>query len=497
MTDVLLTHSYHLANDQKQLRKMQPYAPLGTLYAATALQEAGLTLRVFDSTLLNPQEHLRAVLNESSPKIVVIYEDDFNFLSKMCLLSMRETAKEIARQAKLADAIVIAHGSDETDFAAEYLRGGVDYILTGEAEEVLVELCRHLLAGSDPRATPGLVWQDPASGEICRSGLAKVRNGDWAAMPSPARRLIDMEPYRQAWTNAHGYFSANVVASRGCPYSCNWCAKPISGNRYQVRAAQDVALELKELKDVYGVQHVWFSDDIFALNRRWLRDFAHYVEAHRANIPYKIQARADLITDEVATMLATSGCAEVWMGVESGSQKVLDAMDKHLRISDVLASTERLQQRGIKACFFLQLGYPGEGWSELMETVELVRKARPDDIGVSISYPLPGTLFYERIQAELAPKRNWQDSDDLCVIFSGAYSDKLYRMVRDALHEEVRGWNSSVDNEQAVASLWSHITELEPSERRHPTQSSNLPQRQTRNEHFVPLRMLTAKGGAA
>ncbi|WP_446742673.1 B12-binding domain-containing radical SAM protein [Silvibacterium acidisoli] len=497
MTDVLLTHSYHLGNDQKQLRKMQPYAPLGTLYAATALEQAGITLRVFDSTLLNPIDHLGPVLKETKPNIVVIYEDDFNFLSKMCLLSMRQTAQEIAKLAKLVGAIVVAHGSDETDFAAEYLQGGVDYILTGEAEEVLVELCGHLMAGRDPRATPGLIWRDPASNEICRSGSSRVRNGEWSAMPRPARRLIDMAPYRQAWTNAHGHFSANVVASRGCPYSCNWCAKPISGNRYQVRPAQDVALELKELKEVYGVQHVWFSDDIFALNRRWLRDFAHDVEAHRASIPYKIQARADLITDEVAALLAKSGCVEVWMGVESGSQKVLDAMDKHLRVSDVLTSTKRLQQRGIKACFFLQLGYPGEGWSELMETVELVRKARPNDIGVSISYPLPGTLFYERIQAELAAKRNWQDSDDLCVIFPGEYSDKLYRMIRDALHEEVRGWGHGVANEHAVAALWAAIVAMEPAERRHPAQSGNLLQRQARNEHFVPLQMLTAKGGVA
>jgi anaerobic magnesium-protoporphyrin IX monomethyl ester cyclase len=491
MTDVLLTHSYHLGNDQKQLRKMQPYAPLGTLYAATALLEAGITLRFFDSTLLNPVEHFGPVLEETLPKIVVIYADDFNFLS------MRETAQQIAKQAKLIDAIVVAHGSDETDFAEEYLRHGVDYILTGEAEEVLVELCGHLLAGADPRTTPGLVWRDKASGELCRSGVTKVRNSDWAAMPGPSRSLIDMAPYRQAWTNAHGFFSANIVASRGCPYSCNWCAKPISGNRYQVRPAQDIALEMKELKDTHGVQHIWFSDDIFALNRRWLRDFSHYVEAHRAHIPYKIQARADLITDECATMLAMSGCSEVWMGVESGSQKVLDAMDKHLRLSDVLTATERLKRRGIKACFFLQLGYPGETWSELMETVALVRQARPNDIGVSISYPLPGTLFYERIQAELAAKRNWQDSDDLCVTFSGAYSDKLYRMIRDALHEEVRGWGTGGDNEDAIAALWSNIAGLEPMERRQASELNTPTQRQTRNAAFIPLQMLTAKGGAA
>ena len=494
MTDVLLTHSYHLANDAKQLRKMQPYAPLGTLYAAAALRDAGFSVTVFDTTLRDPRQQLEPILLRNVPKLVVLYEDDFNFISKMCLLSMRETARFIATLARSVEATVIAHGSDETDFASEYLDAGIDFILTGEAEETLLELCRRLLADEDPYTVPGLVWRDD-SGTLRRSTNVPTRNAAWASVPAPARELIDMEPYRRAWTETHGRFSANVVASRGCPYSCNWCAKPISGNRFQLRPADAVAREIRELKELYGAQHLWFSDDIFGLNRHWLRDFAAAVSVHRARLPYKIQSRADLLTDEIAALLAASGCTEVWMGVESGSQKVLDAMDKNLRLEDVYAAVDRLRRHGIEACFFLQLGYPGEGWDEIQETLHLVRAARPDDIGVSISYPLPGTVFYQRVQAELAAKRNWQDSDDLCVTFSGAYSGDFYRTVRDALHAEVTGWRTDpLTTCPEALNLWRQLEAREPHSRQF---ASKLRPAPVAENSFFPLSHLASAGGFA
>jgi radical SAM superfamily enzyme YgiQ (UPF0313 family) len=150
------------------------------------------------------------------------------------------------------------------------------------------------------------------------------------------------------------------------------------------------------------------------------------------------------------------------MGVESGSQTVLNAMDKGLSLPAVIAARERLAQTGIRACYFLQLGYPGEGWAELQETVAFVRSTRPDDIGVSFSYPLPGTVFYERVKAELGDKRNWSDSDDLCILFGAAYTTEFYRAVRDALHAEVDSWSQPHSSPSAVNQLWRHVNELEP-----------------------------------
>lgn len=446
---------------------MQPYAPLGTLYAATALREAGLSVAVFDSMLEDPSARLPALLAEHRPAIVAVYEDDFNFLSKMCLTRMRLVAQEIAAAAHAIGAAVIVHGSDSTDNPGLFLEIGFDYVLCGESEETLVTLCAALLRGEEPTIIDGLVKRGEA-GNIVRIGERLARNPKWSSLPLPARDLIDLEPYRAAWRAAHGYFSANMVSSRGCPYHCNWCAKPISGNRFHLRSPAAVAEEMRLLKKDACVDHIWFGDDVFALNHHWVREFAEEVAERDAAVPFKIQSRADLMTEQTVRHLKTAGCAEVWMGVESGSQAVLNAMDKGLSLRSVVAARGSLRQAGIRACFFLQFGYPGESWAELQGTITFVREMRPDDIGVSFSYPLPGTVFYEHVRQELGQKRNWVDSDDLCIMYqAAAYTTDFYRTVREALHAEVDSWNDSANRDAAgqVAALWKRVAELEPESR--------------------------------
>ena len=457
MVEVLLTHSYHLASDAKQWRKMQPYPPLGTLYAATALRSAGRTVAVFDPMLVEPIPGFLAALEEHQPKLVVIYEDDFNFVTKMCLTHMRELAGQLAVLAHARGCKVIAHGSDATDHPADFLAQGVDYILNGEAEHTLSELCASLLESNIAPTVPGLV---DSSNVALTPPPGPVSNPLWFSLPMAARDLIDLEPYRRAWASAHGLFSTNMIASRGCPYRCNWCAKPISGSRYQLRSPQAVADEMNHLKTYFGVRHIWFGDDVFALDRRWIEAFAVAIEQHGEPLPFKIQSRADLLSAPTVTALKRAGCQEVWIGVESGSQKILNAMTKGISVDSVRAARRRLAEAGIRACFFLQFGYPGEAWPEISETIELVRETRPDDIGISVSYPLPGTVFYQQVQEQLGSKRNWTDSDDLCTIHTAAYQDVFYHALRAALHAEVAAF-STTDDQCSCAPLWDRVTALE------------------------------------
>jgi radical SAM superfamily enzyme YgiQ (UPF0313 family) len=270
----------------------------------------------------------------------------------------------------------------------------------------------------------------------------------------------------------------NLVASRGCPYRCNWCARPIYGDSFHVRSAEGVAEEMKELKEEYRAEHLWFADDVFGLKHRWVEELAEAVERRAARIPFKIQSRVNLVTSEVASALGRAGCIEVWMGVESGSQKILNAMEKGTRVELVPAARENLRREGIRACFFLQFGYPGETWEDIRNTVELVRETRPEDIGVSVSYPLPGTQFYERVREELGAKRNWVDSDDLSLMFKGTYTNDFYRALRDALHAEVDAWaveehrgngngrprgNQTQGHPAEVARLWQTVERMEKS----------------------------------
>jgi anaerobic magnesium-protoporphyrin IX monomethyl ester cyclase len=230
----------------------------------------------------------------------------------------------------------------------------------------------------------------------------------------------------------------NLVTTRGCPYHCNWCAKPIYGQRYAVRSPESVADEMAWLQRSFAPDHLSFADDIFGLKPGWVERFADAVSSRRAAIPFKCLSRVDLLTQPVVSALRTAGCRSVWVGAESGSQRILDAMEKGTRVEQVREAARRLHAAGIEVGFFLQFGYPGETWTDIERTLELVRECRPDDIGISVSYPLPGTRFYERVKQQLGGKRNWTDSDDLAMMYRGPYTTAFYRRLHSAVHKEFR-----------------------------------------------------------
>lgn len=272
MADVLLTHSYHLYYDRKQVRKMQPYPPLGTLYAAALLRSAGISVALFDTMLSDPEIGFESTLKQHSPQIVVVFEDNFNFLSKMCLTRMREVAYHILGASKNFGATVLVNGSDASDHILDYLQKGFRCVLLGEAECMLLEAVTHLLRGDEEglNRVAGLAYLDRTSNEVVRTNRRDYRH-DLDHLPFPSRDLIDTAAYRKAWKQAHGYFSLNIVASRGCPYHCNWCAKPIYGDSFSVRSAALVAEEMRQLKYDFGADHLWFADDIFGLRPKWVR----------------------------------------------------------------------------------------------------------------------------------------------------------------------------------------------------------------------------------
>jgi radical SAM superfamily enzyme YgiQ (UPF0313 family) len=467
--DVLLTHSYHLYHDRKQVRKMQPYPPLGTLYAAALLRHHGFSVALFDSMLQAPEEAFRSVVARTRPRVVAIYEDNFNFLSKMCLSRMREIAFGMIDVARASGAKVVVNGSDASDRFLEYLGRGADYILLGEAEWTLLELISALTSpvGFNADDIYGLAYVDSTDSVVQTPARALMPTLDM--LPIPARDLADIARYRRAWKQAHGFFSLNLVASRGCPYKCNWCSKTIYGNSFNVRSAESVAAEMLELRDNFGADYLWFADDLFGIQKQWVHELAEHIVHLKAAVPFKMQSRVDLMQKDTIKALQRAGCAEVWMGVESGSQKVLDAMDKGTRVSQIEAASEALKSAGIRACFFLQFGYPGETWSDVEKTIQLVRKTRPDDIGISVSYPLPGTSFYDRVHQQMGAKTNWEDSEDISMMFKGAYQSEFYRALHDAIHAEVESWSSPwrfgiaspSRNSLPVHELWKRVYALE------------------------------------
>ena len=436
MPTILFSHSYFLRFDPKQWATGQPYAPIGTLYAAALMKEKGYNVSFFDTMFAHgPQEIIPCL--ETRPRFFVLYDDGFNYLTKMCLTNMREAAFEMIKLAKQQGCTVIVSSSDSTDHYEKYLSKGADFILLGEAEITLQELIASVEAGARKHTNiPGIA---------CRQNNAVIKTQrrnvlrELDNLPFPAWELIDMIPYREMWLSHKGYFSINMATTRGCPFKCNWCAKPIYGNRYNSRSPQNVVEELKLLKRKFNFDHVWFCDDIFGLKPGWVREFGSLVEKEQLRFRFKIQCRADLLLQEnYINDLAGAGCESVWMGAESGSQKILDAMDKRTTVEQIRQATVLLKKQGIHPSFFIQFGYLGETKEDIRKTIRMINTLLPHEIGISVSYPLPGTLFYEKVKSELKEKANWTDSDELALMFRNTYQPAFYKQLHRYVHKSYR-----------------------------------------------------------
>jgi anaerobic magnesium-protoporphyrin IX monomethyl ester cyclase len=440
MLSILVGHSYFLCFDRKQSERAKPYPPLATLQVAALLREAGHEVALFDAMLARGVGSFRRALAAAQPQLLLLYEDNYNFLSKMCLGRMRSAAAEMIALARTRGARVIVAGADASDAPEAYLRAGAEVVLLGEGHAALGSLTLRLAAAAD--AGVGTLTDGIAGvallldGQLVRRAVPPLLSGPQPD-GTPAWDLVDIERYRRIWRRAHGYFSLNMAASRGCPFRCNWCAKPIWGNQYLQRAPQAVGAEMAYLKHRLGADHVWFADDIFGFKVDWVNQFGRALQERSGALPFTIQTRADLTSERMAQALAAAGCREAWIGAESGSQRVLDAMNKGTTVAEIIGARARLKAVGIRVGFFIQLGYLDEELSDILATRQLLETAVPDDVGISVSYPLPGTKFYERVKSQLGRQTHWQESADLAMMFHGAYTSEFYRVIRDLLHERI------------------------------------------------------------
>ena len=441
MLSVLVAHSYFLDFDQKQRERAKPYPPLATLQVAAMLRDMGHRVSVFDAMLASSTDEYADLLRSVRPPVALFYEDNYNFLTKMCLGRMRQAAGEMIARARLSGARVIVAGSDASDAPEAYLASGAHVVLIGEGLATLRAIIDRL------QADPYLSEAELATGlaGVAVPGIeSKVAHARPALLPPeprhperPAWDLVEIEKYRAFWRQAHGTFSLNMAASRGCSFRCNWCAKPIWGSQYLQRSPTAVAAEMTYLKRTFQPDHIWFADDIFGFRVDWVQAFAAAVVEMDGSIPFTIQTRADLVSFRMARALGDARCMEVWIGAESGSQRVLDAMNKGIRVEQIREARERLKAENIRVGYFIQLGYLDEQLDDILATRELIESTQPEDIGVSVAYPLPGTPFYEAVKEQLRSKTHWHESDDLEMMFEGTYSSDFYRAVRNLLHEQV------------------------------------------------------------
>ncbi len=416
---ICLTHAYYMKEDEKEQKINKPYPPLGILYISAWLEQHGYDNEVHDTTFSSFDAQC-TYLVEQQPEIIAIYT---NLMTKLNVIRL---IRSIRANEQLHDSLIVLGGPDLRYNVENYLATGADVLVIGEGEQSMLELVQAVEQGLRPHFghIPGLAFVD-ADGQITQTPARKhLRAVD--ELPTPNRHKIDLQQYLDTWKTHHGRSSVTLSTQRGCPYTCRWCSTAVYGQSYRRRSAEKVAAELRMIKEKYQPDQVWFVDDVFTVSHKWLAAFHQAVQAQDAVIPFECITRAERMNDEVLDMLKESGCFRVWIGAESGSQRIIDAMDRRVQAEQVQAMTITAKAKGIETGTFIMLGYPGETEQDIELTLKHLKTANPDLFTITVAYPIKGTGLYEDIEEQIIKQPDWFSSTDRDIDFVRTYPRPYY-----------------------------------------------------------------------
>ncbi len=417
---LLLTHGYFLADDPKEREIMKPYAPLGLLYLSSHLRQRGFAAEIYDSTFGTKPE-LFQELERGEPGILGIY----------VTLMTRGNALEIVKRGKAAGWQILLGGPEPANYAEQYLAAGADVIVAGEGEISLECLLRSGMRAVDWPDIPGIIYRQ-TDGAICRTAPAPLIS-DLDAQPWPDREQIDIQKYLDAWRGHHGQGSISLITARGCPYHCEWCSHSVYGKTHRRRSPHSVVDEVEWILSRYHPEMLWLADDVFTIHYGWLQEYAAEMRRRSIRIPFECITRADRVNERVAETLADLGCFRVWVGSESGSQRILDAMRRGVTVEQVRRAVSLCKQNGIQTGMFLMWGYEGEELEDVEATAEHIRECKPDVFFTTVSYPIRGTPYYDRVASRLVSIGPWEQSTDRDLRIQGRHSRQFYRHADDLL----------------------------------------------------------------
>jgi len=427
MTDILLTHGFFLHEDPKEREVMKPYPPLGLLYVAAYLRRRGLGVEVFDTTF-STRDALAARLAATPGGVLGVYT---NLITRAAVL-------DLAARAKTHGWTVVLGGPEAANYPAEYLARGADVVVFGEGEETMAELLPALAAHGPHRLqhVSGVAFRGEDSAVVTNPDRPQIRH--IAALPWPDREAIDVQHYVDVWRSHHGTGSVNLITARGCPYRCRWCSHAVFGYTHRRRSVGGTADELAFLVERYRPDMVWYSDDVFTISHRWLYEYAAELKRRDLHVPFETISRADrMMKDDVLRALADLGCWRIWIGAESGSQRILDAMERGVTVEQVLFATRAAKRFGIQVGMFLMWGYDGETVDDIAATVDLVRRADPDVFLTTVAYPIKNTPYFRQLGDRVVATRGWTEATDRDYDVRGRYPRELYRHADRWLRQEV------------------------------------------------------------
>jgi radical SAM superfamily enzyme YgiQ (UPF0313 family) len=428
---VLLTHSYFLEEDPKEQRVMRPYPPLGILYLAAYLEERGVAAGVFDTTFAS-RAALERHLLEARPDVLGIYT---NLMTKLGVLA---TIRFVRSRQELSATRIVLGGPEVRHHAEKFLEHGADVIVVGEGEETMHALVGAWSEGGALEAIAGIVFRDGEGRVVRTEPRALLKNLD--DLPVPKREALDLRPYLDAWRAHHGTNAVSISTMRGCPYSCRWCSRAVYGESYRRRSPRRTADEIQAIVDAYHPDSLWFVDDVFTINHRWLEELTAELERRGLRVPYECITRADRLNEKAVALLRRSGCFRVWIGAESGSQKVLEAMDRRVTVEQVRDMIQLSKKHGIETGTFIMLGYPGETEADIDATIEHLKRADPDQFTITVAYPIKGTPYYEQIQEDIVETRPWEVTTDRDLQLRRPQSPLYYKFAVDRVVNEVRSF---------------------------------------------------------
>jgi anaerobic magnesium-protoporphyrin IX monomethyl ester cyclase len=427
MPDLLLTHGYFLYEDPKELKIMKPYVPLGILYICSHLRSKGFHVEVFDTTFSSPRDLIRYLQTEP-PSVLGVYAN----------LMTRKRVIEIVRTAREAGWKTIVGGPEPGAYIREYLDAGADVVVMGEGETTMEELLPALRAASlcALEKVSGIAFLNE-SGEVHQT-TSRPQIADLDAQPWPARDAVDVMRYVRTWRDAHGQGSLSFITARGCPYRCRWCSHQVFGMTHRRRRAHAVVDEVEWLLSTYQPDMVWIADDVFTIHHGWLRQYAAEMRRRGLRVPFECISRADRLSDEVVDLLAELGCFRVWIGSESGSQRILNAMERGVTVEQVQCAVSMCKTRGIQTGMFLMWGYEGEELQDIEATIEHVRRSDPDIFFTTIAYPIKGTPYHQRVASSLVQLKPWGETSDREMVLRGRRPARFYEFADLLLRDEVQ-----------------------------------------------------------
>ncbi len=425
--DVLLTHGYYLSEDPLELQTMKPYPPLGILYLSSWLKQQGHSVEVFDTTFASPED-FHNVVDRVQPQVVGIY----------CNMMTRRNAVPMIDWLRRRRISVVVGGPDPAGYIDQYLDHGADVVVIGEGEDTMSELLTAANNGWDDTnlaKIDGIAFRNSNGTTVQTKARQQLKDLD--ALPFPDRTAIDLTRYMDTWQAHHGIRPVSLITARGCPYTCTWCSHAVYGYSHRRRTPENVADEIEWIRDRYDPDMLWYADDVFTIHGGWLQEFSSELDRRNLHLPFETISREDRLDDKTIELLAHMKCKRLWIGAESGSQDILDAMKRRTSADRVVELVHALQEHGIEAGLFIMLGYHGEQTSDLRETVDFLKAAAPDIYLTTIAYPIRNTPYFESVKDNVILTRPWADASDRDHLIIGRHSDRYYRHVNRWLRAEV------------------------------------------------------------